>query len=80
MATSRAGPPAAPTLAPDQLTGPSGRLWSPRLIVVPPRRPTTIETLTRGRSVSTSALGLRTVRDDAGPIAFAKALVAVVEV
>src|SRR5690349_16709854 len=46
--------------------------------------PTTVETLTRGRSLGKLALGLRTVRDDAGPIsfhhAFVRALVAVVEV
>ena len=32
--------------------------------------PTTFETLTRGRSLGKLALGLRTVRDDAGPISF----------
>ncbi len=37
--------------------------------------PTTIETLTRGRSVGKFALGLRTVRDDAGPISFQHAFV-----
>ncbi len=46
--------------------------------------PTTMETLTRGRSLGKLALGLRTVRDDAGPIsfqhAFTRALVGVVEV
>jgi uncharacterized RDD family membrane protein YckC len=46
--------------------------------------PTTIETLTRGRSLGKLALGLRTVRDDAGPIsfqqAFVRALVGVVEI
>ena len=46
--------------------------------------PTTLETLTRGRSIGKLALGLRTVRDDAGPItfqhAFVRSLVAVVEV
>jgi uncharacterized RDD family membrane protein YckC len=36
--------------------------------------PTTLETLTRGRSVGKFATGLRTVRDDAGPIAFRHAL------
>ena len=36
--------------------------------------PTTIETLTRGRSVGKLATGLRTVRDDAGPIGFRHAL------
>jgi uncharacterized RDD family membrane protein YckC len=46
--------------------------------------PTTVETLTRGRSVGKLVLGLRTVRDDAGPIsfrhAFLRSLVAVVEI
>ncbi|GAA1759758.1 RDD family protein [Nocardioides hankookensis] len=46
--------------------------------------PTTFETLTRGKSLGKLALGLRTVRDDAGPIsfqhAFVRALVGVVEI
>lgn len=46
--------------------------------------PTTIETLSRGRSLGKLALGLRTVRDDAGPIsfqhAFVRALIGVVEI
>ncbi len=46
--------------------------------------PTSIETLTRGRSLGKLALGLRTVRDDAGPVAFrqafVRALVGVVEI
>jgi len=46
--------------------------------------PVTIETLTRGRSLGKMAAGLRTVRDDAGPItfrhAFARGLLGVVEV
>ncbi|MEI5671893.1 MULTISPECIES: RDD family protein [unclassified Nocardioides] len=46
--------------------------------------PTAIETLTRGRSVGKLAMGLRTVRDDAGPIsaqhAFVRSLIAVVEI
>lgn len=37
--------------------------------------PTTLETLTRGRSVGKLALGLRAVRDDGGPISFQHALV-----
>ncbi|WP_300403605.1 RDD family protein [Nocardioides sp.] len=37
--------------------------------------PTTIETLTRGRSLGKLATGLRTVRDDAGPISFQHALI-----
>ncbi len=36
--------------------------------------PTAVETLTRGRSVGKLATGLRTVRDDAGPIGFRHAL------
>lgn len=36
--------------------------------------PTTMETLTRGRSLGKLATGLRTVRDDAGPIGFRHAL------
>lgn len=36
--------------------------------------PTSIETLTRGRSLGKLAFGLRTVRDDAGPITFHHAL------
>jgi len=46
--------------------------------------PTALETLTRGKSLGKLALGLRTVRDDAGPIsfhhAFVRALVGVVEI
>lgn len=46
--------------------------------------PTALETLTRGRSIGKLALGLRTVRDDAGPItfqhAFVRALVGFVEI
>jgi uncharacterized RDD family membrane protein YckC len=46
--------------------------------------PTALETLTRGKSLGKLAFGLRTVRDDAGPIsfhhAFVRALVGVVEI
>ena len=46
--------------------------------------PTTLETLTRGRSVGKFAMGLRTVRDDAGPIGFrhavTRALVGLVDI
>lgn len=46
--------------------------------------PTTVETLSRGRSLGKLAFGLRTVRDDAGPIsfqhAFVRSLVGFVEV
>lgn len=46
--------------------------------------PTSVETLTRGKSIGKWALGLRTVRDDAGPIGFRhaliRALVALVEI
>jgi uncharacterized RDD family membrane protein YckC len=44
------------------------------LVLVAVVLPTTIETLTRGRSVGKFATGLRTVRDDAGPITFRHAL------
>ncbi|CAN5553467.1 RDD family protein [soil metagenome] len=37
--------------------------------------PTTMETLTRGRTLGKLALGLRTVREDAGPISFQHALI-----
>lgn len=36
--------------------------------------PTTMETLTRGKTLGHLAVGLRTVRDDAGPIGFRQAL------
>lgn len=46
--------------------------------------PTVLETVTRGRSLGKLALGLRTVRDDAGPIAFrhafVRSLIGVVEI
>ncbi len=46
--------------------------------------PSTMETLTRGRSIGKFAMGLRTVRDDAGPIsfqhAFVRSLIGVVEI
>jgi uncharacterized RDD family membrane protein YckC len=46
--------------------------------------PTALETLTRGRSLGKLAFGLRTVRDDAGPIAFqhafVRSLIGVVEI
>lgn len=46
--------------------------------------PTTIETLSRGRSLGKLATGLRVVRDDGGPIAFThafvRALIGVVEI
>ena len=46
--------------------------------------PATVETLTRGKSLGKLAMGLRTVRDDAGPIsfqhAFIRALVGYVEI
>ena len=46
--------------------------------------PTALETLTRGKTVGKMALGLRTVRDDAGPIsfqhAFVRSLIGVVEI
>jgi uncharacterized RDD family membrane protein YckC len=46
--------------------------------------PTVLETLTHGRSLGKMAMGLRVVRDDAGPItaqqAFVRALIGVVEI
>jgi uncharacterized RDD family membrane protein YckC len=46
--------------------------------------PTSMETLTRGKSLGKMALGLRTVRDDAGPIsaqhALVRALIGIVEI
>lgn len=46
--------------------------------------PVTLETLTRGRSLGKLAMGLRTVRDDAGPIsfqhAFVRSLIGLVEI
>ena len=44
------------------------------LVLVSVVLPTALETLTRGRSVGKLATGLRTVRDDAGPIGFRHAL------
>jgi uncharacterized RDD family membrane protein YckC len=44
------------------------------LVLVAVVLPTTLETLTRGRSVGKFATGMRTVRDDAGPIGFRHAL------
>jgi uncharacterized RDD family membrane protein YckC len=54
------------------------------LVLVAIVLPTTLETLTRGRSVGKLATGMRTVRDDAGPIGFrhslTRALVGFVEI
>ena len=54
------------------------------MIVVFLLYPATLETLTRGKSLGKLACGLRTVRDDAGPItfqhAFVRALIGVVEI
>jgi uncharacterized RDD family membrane protein YckC len=54
------------------------------LVVVFLVYPTTIETVTRGKSVGKYALGLRVVRDDGGTVtaqqAFVRALVAIVEI
>ncbi len=54
------------------------------LIVVFLVIPTTVETLSRGRSLGKLVCGLRTVRDDAGPIsfqhAFVRALIGFVEI
>jgi uncharacterized RDD family membrane protein YckC len=58
--------------------------WVGSLITVFVAFPTTVETLTRGKSLGKMALGLRTVRDDAGPIsfqhAFVRALIGFVEI
>src|SRR4029078_9618706 len=45
------------------------------LVLVSLGYPVAMETLTRGRTLGKSALGLRLVRDDGGPIAFRQALV-----
>lgn len=54
------------------------------LIVVFLVYPTTVETVTRGKSLGKLALGLRVVRDDGGTVAaqqsFVRALVAIVEI
>ena len=61
-----------------------GRRSSATVIVSSWSSPPRIETLTRGRSLGKLALGLRTVRDDAGPItfqhSFIRALVGFVEI
>ena len=61
-----------------------GAVTTVLLVMVLVALPTTLETLTRGRSVGKFATGLRTVRDDAGPIGFrqalTRALVGVVEI
>ena len=44
------------------------------IVVVFVAAPTTIETLTRGRSLGKLAMGIRVVRDDGGPIRFRHAL------
>jgi uncharacterized RDD family membrane protein YckC len=58
--------------------------WIGTLITVFLVIPTALETLTRGRSLGKLATGLRTVRDDGGPIsaqhAFVRALIGFVEI
>lgn len=58
--------------------------WIGTLVTVFVVFPTTVETLTRGKSLGKLAMGLRTVRDDAGPIsfqhAFVRALIGFVEI
>jgi uncharacterized RDD family membrane protein YckC len=58
--------------------------WIGTLITVFLVFPTTLETLTHGKSLGKLALGLRTVRDDAGPVSvhqsFVRSLIAIVEV
>ncbi len=51
-----------------------GAVMTVLVVTVAVALPTTLETLTRGRSVGKLATGLRTVRDDAGPIGFRHAL------
>ncbi|MEK8228076.1 RDD family protein [Oerskovia sp. M15] len=58
-------------------------LWVIILMLVMVGIPTTVETLTRGRSLGKLAMGIRVVRDDGGPVrfrhAFIRALVGVGE-
>ena len=58
-------------------------LWAVILVLVMVGIPTTVETLSRGRSLGKLALGIRVVRDDGGPVrfrhAFIRALVGVGE-
>lgn len=58
--------------------------WIGTLVTVFLVLPTTLETLTHGKSLGKLALGLRAVRDDAGPVSlhqsFVRALIAIVEV
>jgi uncharacterized RDD family membrane protein YckC len=58
--------------------------WIGTLITVFLVFPTSMETLTHGKSLGKLAMGLRTVRDDAGPVsfqqAFVRSLIALVEV
>ncbi len=49
--------------------------WIGSLVTVFLVVPTAVETLTRGKSLGKLCLGLRTVRDDAGPISFQHAFV-----
>jgi uncharacterized RDD family membrane protein YckC len=48
----------------------AGAVWTAWVVLWFVLLPTTVETLTRGRSVGKLALGLRIVRDDGGPVAF----------
>lgn len=58
--------------------------WIGTLVTVFVVFPTTVETVTRGKSLGKLVTGLRTVRDDAGPIsfqhAFVRSLVGLVEI
>jgi uncharacterized RDD family membrane protein YckC len=49
--------------------------WIGTLVIVFVAAPTAVETLTRGKSLGKLTVGLRTVRDDAGPITFQHALI-----
>ena len=62
----------------------SGSATIATMIIVFLAAPTALETLTHGRTLGKLALGLRTVRDDGGPIsfhhAFVRSLVGIVEI
>jgi len=65
---------AAIVIAPDANEAIIGVITIVLLVLVVVVLPTTLETATRGRSVGKLVTGLRTVRDDAGPIGFRHAL------
>jgi len=67
--------------ASDAVTGIVGIVWSTVVIV---GLPATVETFTRGRTLGKTALGLRAVRDDGGPVtgrhSLVRAMIGYVEV